>query len=289
VSPHADAVAASLGPTVHEVGLLERTGAAESARERVRRTGIAVGRAAVLALVLGGWAFASGRLVDAEFLSDPRAVGAAFADLVASGRLFPHLGQTLLEVLSGYVIGVVLGMGLTVLVAAVEAAHRVLRPFLIAFYSIPKIALAPLFILWFGFGLESKIVISAALAFFPVFSNALVAFKSIEPGDRDVMVILQARPMQRFAMLELPTALPVILTGMEVAVVLAMIGAIVGEFIGGNEGLGFLAVSYLQNLAVPDLFAVIVLLTLLGLVLYAIIGRLRAWLTPWHVSTSSGG
>jgi NitT/TauT family transport system permease protein len=100
------------------------------------------------------------------------------------------------------------------------------------------------------------------------------------------MVILQARPMQRFVMLELPTALPVILTGMEVAVVLAMIGAIVGEFIGGNEGLGFLAVSYLQNLAVPDLFGVIVLLTLLGLVLYAIIGRLRAWLTPWHISTS---
>ena len=83
MSPLADAVAASLGPTAHEAGLLERTGAAESARERARRVAVAVGRAAVLALFLGGWAYASGRLVDAEFLSDPRAVGAAFADLVS--------------------------------------------------------------------------------------------------------------------------------------------------------------------------------------------------------------
>ena len=85
---------------------------------------------------------------------------------MTSGRLFPHLGQTLLEVLSGYGIGVVLGMGLTVLVAAVESAHRVLRPFLIAFYSIPKIALAPLIVMWFGLATAPKVILAAAFVFF---------------------------------------------------------------------------------------------------------------------------
>src|SRR4029077_5686147 len=125
VSARADAVA--LGPTAHEASLLRRTGAAEAARDRSRRAGVAVGRALILAAFLGAWAFASGRLVDAEFLSDPSAVAVAFGALVTSGRLFPHLGQTLVEVLGVYAIGVLLGVALTVLVAAVEATHRVLR------------------------------------------------------------------------------------------------------------------------------------------------------------------
>lgn len=224
--------------------------------------------------------------VSAFVLPPPEAIVAALSKMVFDPQLWSHTLVTVTETVSGFIIAVFLGVFLGFVMARIPPVEWAAKPFIIVFQLIPKIALAPLFILWFGFGMESKIVISAALAFFPVFSNALVAFKSVERGDRDVMVILQARPMQRFVMLELPTALPVILTGMEVAVVLAMIGAIVGEFIGGNEGLGFLAVSYLQNLAVPDLFGVIVLLTLLGLVLYAIIGRLRAWLTPWHISTS---
>jgi NitT/TauT family transport system permease protein len=223
--------------------------------------------------------------VSAFVLPPPETIIAALSKMVFDPKLWSHALVTVTETVSGFVIAVFLGVFLGLVMARIPPVEWAAKPFIIVFQLIPKIALAPLFILWFGFGMESKIVISAALAFFPVFSNALVAFKSVERGDRDVMVILQARPMQRFVMLELPTALPVILTGMEVAVVLAMIGAIVGEFIGGNEGLGFLAVSYLQNLAVPNLFGVIVLLTLIGLVLYAIIGRLRAWLTPWHVST----
>jgi len=243
--------------------------------------------AAAVVVFLVAWSlYVHTAAVSAFVLPPPEAIIAALSKMVFDPKLWHHVLVTATETVSGFVIAVLLGVFLGFVMARIPPVEWAAKPFIIVFQLIPKIALAPLFILWFGFGMESKIVISAALAFFPVFSNALVAFKSIEPGDRDVMVILQARPMQRFVMLELPTALPVILTGMEVAVVLAMIGAIVGEFIGGNEGLGFLAVSYLQNLAVPNLFGVIVLLTLLGLVLYAIIGRLRAWLTPWHVSTS---
>ena len=242
--------------------------------------------AAVIVFLVGWSIYVRTTAISAFVLPPPEAIVAALSKMVFDPQLWSHTLVTVTETVSGFVIAVLLGVFLGFVMARIPPVEWAAKPFVVVFQLIPKIALAPLFILWFGFGLESKIVISAALAFFPVFSNALVAFKSVERGDRDVMVILQARPIQRFVMLELPTALPVILTGMEVAVVLAMIGAIVGEFIGGNEGLGFLAVSYLQNLAVPNLFGVIVLLTLLGLVLYAIIGRLRAWLTPWHVSTS---
>ena len=242
--------------------------------------------AAVIVFLVGWSIYVRTTAISAFVLPPPEAIVAALSKMVFDPQLWSHTLVTVTETVSGFVIAVLLGVFLGFVMARIPPVEWAAKPFVVVFQLIPKIALAPLFILWFGFGLESKIVISAALAFFPVFSNALVAFKSVERGDRDVMVILQARPIQRFVMLELPTALPVILTGMEVAVVLAMIGAIVGEFIGGNEGLGFLAVSYLQNLAVPNLFGVIVLLTLLGLILYAIIGRLRAWLTPWHVSTS---
>jgi len=263
VSPHADAVAASLGPTAHEVGLLERTGAAESARERVRRTGIAVGRAAALALVLGGWAFASGRLVDAEFLSDPRAVGAAFADLVASGRLFPHLGQTLLEVLSGYAIGVVLGMGLTVLVAAVEAAHRVLRPFLIAFYSIPKIALAPLIVMWFGLATAPKIILAATFVFFVVFMNMVAGVYAVNPHQANALRVMGADRRALLMKLVLPGTVPYLMTGLRLAVPEALIGAVVGEFIAANRGLGYLVTSAAAQFNTTGTMAAILALLLI--------------------------
>lgn len=218
-------------------------------------------------------------------LPPPGAIVVALFEMVQTRELWDHALVTVIEAVSGFCIAVTLGVSLGFIMARVPPVEWAAKPFIVLMQLIPKIALAPLFILWFGFGLESKIFIAAALAFFPVFSNALQAFKSVEPGDKDVFTMLQANPVQRFFLLDLPNALPVVLTGAEVAVVLAMIGAIVGEFIGGNEGLGYLAVAHLQNLAVPELFGVIVILALVGLVLYTLIGRLRTWFSPWHVST----
>ncbi|MGX1101107.1 ABC transporter permease [Amorphus sp. MBR-141] len=227
--------------------------------------------------------------VSAFILPTPLEIVTAFVALVADAKVWHHAWVTVIEAVSGFVIAVTLGIVLGLALARLRMLEWAVKPFIVCFQLIPKIALAPLFILWFGFGLESKIVIAAALSFFPVFSNALIAFRSIEPGDLDVFTMLQARPAQRFLFLDLPTALPVILAGCEVAVVMSMIGAIVGEFIGGNEGLGYLAVAMLQELRVPDLFAVIVLLTLIGLSLYTVISSLRGWLTPWHASVAKPG
>ncbi|MCT8998560.1 ABC transporter permease [Chelativorans intermedius] len=226
--------------------------------------------------------------VSAFILPTPLEIVAAFVELVGDPDIWHHALVTVIEAVSGFLIAVAIGITLGMAMARIQVLEWAFKPFIVCLQLIPKIALAPLFILWFGFGLESKIVIAAALSFFPVFSNALVAFRSVEPGDRDVFTMLQATPFQRFVMLDLPTALPVVLAGMEVAVVMSMIGAIVGEFIGGNEGLGYLAVAMLQELRVPGLFAVIVLLTLIGLSLYTLIAQLRGWLTPWHTSVMQG-
>lgn len=224
--------------------------------------------------------------VSAFILPTPLQIATAFISMVGSAEVWHHAMITVIEAVSGFLIAVLLGVSLGLAMARAQMLEWAFKPFIVALQLIPKIALAPLFILWFGFGLESKIVIAAALSFFPVFSNSLIAFRSVEPGDRDVFTMLQAGPVQRFVWLDLPTALPVVLAGTEVAVVMSMIGAIVGEFIGGNEGLGYLAVAMLQELRVPELFAVIVLLALIGLTLYTIISKLRGWLTPWHVSVT---
>lgn len=220
--------------------------------------------------------------VSAFILPPPVAIGRAFLALVEGGRVWTHVWVTVEEAISGFLIAVVLGMLFGTLLAKVRLLEIAFKPFIIALQLVPKIALVPLFILWFGFGIESKVVISATLAFFPIFANALIGFKSVDRGDQDLFISMQAKPLATFWLLDLPSALPVILTGAEVGIVLAIIGAIVGEFMGGNVGLGYLAVAKLQDLKVADLFAVILLLTLIGLTLYMLVSALRRWLTPWH-------
>lgn len=250
--------------------------------ERLYRIGLPIASVTVFLII---WSvYVHSAEVSAFVLPPPEKILVALSQMITEPKLWHHARITATEAISGFLIATFIGIGLGFTMARFPPVEWAAKPFIVCLQLIPKIALAPLFILWFGFGLESKIVIAAALSFFPVFSNSLVAFKSVEPGDKDVLTMLQAKSWQRFTLLELPSALPVILAGAEVAVVLAMIGAIVGEFIGGNEGLGYLAVAYLQDLAVAELFGTIVILTLVGLVLYGLISQLRAWLTPWHVS-----
>jgi NitT/TauT family transport system permease protein len=162
-----------------------------------------------------------------------------------------------------------------------------LNPFIIASQVVPKVALVPLFIVWFGFGSTSKVLVSAVIAFFPIFTNTVLGVKSIEAGHRDVMTSLNASRLARFTRLELPSAAPYILTGMEVGIVLAIIGCVVAQFLGGNAGLGYLLVAEMNAYQTDLLFAVIVLLTVVGFVFYALIGLARRLLIPWHESSGA--
>jgi NitT/TauT family transport system permease protein len=271
----------ALDAAAHEAALRERAGAEVRARGRARQLSIALGRGLLLAAFLAAWGFASGRLVDREFLSDPLAVLGALVDLAVSGRLWPHLGQTVAEVLAGYAIGVVLGVGLTVLVATVPAAHRVLRPFLIAFYSIPKIALAPLIIMWFGLGAAPKVILAAAFVFFVVFMNMVAGIYSVNPQLLDAMRVMGASPAVVLRKVTLPSAVPFLMMGLRLAVPEALIGAVIGEFIAANRGLGYLVTSAAAQFNTAATMAAIV--ALLGIVVVMDLGlglaerRLLRW------------
>jgi NitT/TauT family transport system permease protein len=125
---------------------------------------------------------------------------------------------------------------------------------------------------------------AAVLAFFPVMTNTIIGIKSVERGHRDVMTSLNASRWQSLREVELQASLPFILTGMEVGIVLAIIGAIVGEYLGGSNGLGYMAVAALNAFDVPGMFAVIIILTVMGFLLYALVVLLRRFVTPWHES-----
>lgn len=241
-----------------------------------------------LAAVFGFWTFYVRNAEISPFvLPPPGKIATAFYNLIFDPAAWRHARITVTETLGGFLSATVVGIVAGTAMAKFQPLEWALKPFIIILQLVPKIALAPLFVLWFGFGLESKIVISAVLSFFPIFANTLLAIKSVDPGDREVFASLRAGPLQTFLMLEWPSALPVILTGMEIAIVLATIGAIVGEFIGGNAGLGHLALSKLQELQVDGLFAVILMLTLIGLAMYGAVTLLRRLLVPWHQASGN--
>ena len=242
-----------------------------------------------VAALLVAWSVYVARAGVSPFvLPAPEAIAGAFVALIAERDFARHLGTTLLETLSGFVIATITGIAFGTVLAKSPLIESAVKPLIVALQVVPKVALVPLLIVWFGFGPESKIVIASVLAFFPVFSNTLLAMKSVDRGSIELFKVLRAKPWQRFLLLELPSAGPTILTGLEIGIVLAIIGAIVGEFVGGNVGLGYLAVARLQELKVASLFAIITVLALIGLSLYAVVGLARRLLTPWQPTTLGG-
>lgn len=224
--------------------------------------------------------------VSAFILPAPSAVWDSWMDMLSSSRAWRHTWLTVYVTLVGFAWALVIGVGLGVLLGRTRWLELTLNPFIVATQVIPKVALLPLFVVWFGFGNTSKIIVAAILAFFPILTNTVLGVKSVDAGHRDVMTSLNATRWQIFRRLELPSSLPYILTGMEIGIVLAIIGAIVGEYLGGNAGLGFMLVSKMNGYETDGLFAVIIQMTLLGFFFYFATGALRRFLIPWHQSVN---
>jgi NitT/TauT family transport system permease protein len=242
----------------------------------------------LLVALLGGWQlYVSRSGVSAFILPAPGAVWSGLLYLLATPSTWMHVLVTVEETLGGFAIAALTGVLVGVPVGKLPWLERMLNPFIIASQVVPKVALVPLFIVWFGFGSTSKVLVSAVIAFFPIFTNTVLGVKSIEAGHRDVMTSLNASRLARFTRLELPSAAPYILTGMEVGIVLAIIGCVVAQFLGGNAGLGYLLVAEMNAYQTDLLFAVIVLLTVVGFVFYALIGLARRLLIPWHESSGA--
>ncbi|WP_199435563.1 ABC transporter permease [Qaidamihabitans albus] len=217
-------------------------------------------------------------------LPPPATVFDSLADVVTTPETWQHARVTATETISGFLIALGCGIAVGVVLGKVPWMERSLRPLIVASQVVPKVALIPLFVIWFGFGMTSKIIMSAMLAFFPIMLNVQLGVRSVDTGQREVMRSLNASRWQTFKHLELKSTMPYVFTGMEVGIVFAIIGTIVGEYLGGSEGLGYLVVRTLNELNAPALFAIIILLSTLGLTLYFIVNSLKRFIIPWHES-----
>jgi NitT/TauT family transport system permease protein len=235
-------------------------------------------------LILGWDSYVRLAGVSPLILPRPGAVWQAWLEMLGDRRAWHHTWMTVYATLTGFAYATTIGVGLGVVIARARWLELTLNPFIVATQVIPKVALVPLFVLWFGFGITAKVIVAAVLAFFPILTNTALGVKSIDEGHRDVMTSLNASRWQVFRRLELPSALPYILTGLEIGIVLAIIGAIVGEYLGGNAGLGHLLIARLNAFETDQMFAVLMHMSILGFIFYFSIGALRRLLIPWHAS-----
>jgi NitT/TauT family transport system permease protein len=219
-------------------------------------------------------------------LPQPEQVVGGMVDVIGQRDFSGHLWVTLTETMIGFGIALVTGVAMGAVLGRILWLERALRPLVVAAQVVPKVALVPLFIVWFGFGMTSKIVIVAILAFFPIMLNTLLGTRSVEPGHRDVMRGLNAGRWATFWRLDYHSTMPYVFAGMEIGIVFAIIGAVVGEYLGGNQGLGYLIVVSLNALNAEQLFAVITILTLIGFALFLAVLGLKRLFIPWHESVS---
>lgn len=206
----------------------------------------------------------------------------ALYTLVITDFFLDHFLVTLNEIFWGFVIGTVIGLVAGILLGAWTAAKRVLYPFVVAFQAIPKIVLAPLLISWFGYGQTSKIAMAVVISFFPVLINTMVGLENVPRDMIRLMSSLRASRRQIFTKVELPSAAPLMFAGVKTALTFALIGAIVGEFVGASEGLGFLLYTYNFQLRIDRVFAVIIILSTIGGLLYFFVEWLDKRLIYWR-------
>jgi NitT/TauT family transport system permease protein len=215
-------------------------------------------------------------------LPSPAQVGARFLRALEDGSLLRNSAVTLLEVLLGLALGVSVATTLGYLLAKSLPLERLLSPYIVASQSIPVVAIAPLLVIWFGPGLFSKVLICALIVFFPVLINTVVGMRSVPDDLRDLMRSLQATRGQTFRMLEVPAALPVFLGGLRIGATLAVIGAVVGEFVGAKSGLGFLVNVGRGLYDTALVFVAVFTLIFMALVLYGLVAWLEAHLLSWQ-------
>lgn len=222
--------------------------------------------------------------IPAFILPPPSNIFLALYRGFSSSLYFSHIGVTLTETFLGFALGSVLAFSLGVAVALSRRVEYFLYPFIVMFQAMPKVALAPLVIIWFGLGITSKIVAAALVAFFPLMVNTIAGLRSADEDRVNLMRSLAASRWQIFWMLQLPNAMPYIFAGLEIAMIFALIGAIVGEFVGATAGLGMLIQSMNFTMDVAGQFSILLILSALGLTLSGLIAAIRRRVLFWDPS-----
>ncbi|NDJ77030.1 MAG: ABC transporter permease [Chloroflexi bacterium] len=221
-------------------------------------------------------------------LPSPGEVAERWYELYADGLLWRHTEVTLYEVFFGLGYGVLVAFVTGYFIAKSRIVASLLTPYLVALQAVPIVAVAPLLIIWFGPETQSKVIICALLVFFPMLVNTVIGMRSIPPDLRDLLRSLQANPLETFWYLELPAALPVVIGGLKVSATLSVIGAVVGEFVSPNEGLGYLIATGRGNYDTPQVIATVLTLTALALLLYGLATLLEYALLSWQRAGNNG-
>jgi NitT/TauT family transport system permease protein len=219
-------------------------------------------------------------------IPSPLAVMEKFLQVVSDGRLWLHTQTTLVEVLAGLGVGLSVGVILGYLIAKTPALEDALSPIIVGLQSMPVVAYAPLLIIWFGSGSTSKIVTGALIVFFPILMNTIVGIRNVPPPLRDLMRSMEATRWQTFVKLEVPAAMPVLIGGLKISATLAVIGAVVGEFVSANTGLGVLITQARSQYDTPLVIVAVLTLTVMARLLYGLVLMLERHALAWQARAS---
>lgn len=198
--------------------------------------------------------------------------------------LWKHGLYTLSSVLSGFATSIAIGVPIACCIVLSSSIERLAMPFLVMSQTIPKVAIAPILVVWLGFGLLPKIAIVFLISFFPIVVSTVVGLKSVETDMIDLVRSMGAHTFKIMLRVRAPSALPQMFAGFKIAVCLAVVGAIVGEFVGSDRGLGYLLLTSTGTLDGPLIWAALLVLIAMGMVLFAIVSRIERLAIPWHVS-----
>ncbi len=220
--------------------------------------------------------------LSALVLPAPYDVWLSLVENTLSGHLINHMWVTLSEILLGFLLGSVIGIALGTITAQSLLMRTILGPYILASQAMPKLALAPIMVIWLGFGIAPKVVIAALICFFPLLENTIIGLTSTNPYQVELFRVLTASRWQLFFKLRVPNALPIIFAGLRVAITLAVVGAVVGEYVGANRGLGALIIAAQGSFDTPLMFAIFVYLTVIGIVLYKIMELLEQTFFSWR-------
>jgi NitT/TauT family transport system permease protein len=231
-------------------------------------------------ILLAAWEAAI-HLFDVSTFVVPAPSSIAVALVQNAGLLAEATLVTAMEVLIGFVLATLTGAGLALLIVRFRLVGRALYPIIVLFQTVPKVALAPIFILWFGFDLAPKVVLIVVIAFFPVTLDMLAGLQSVDSGLVSLMRSVGAKNNEILLRVRIPNALPHLMAGMKIAITLSVIGAIVGEFAGASAGLGYLIQFASTQLDTPMVFAALIVVSVVGVAFYYLIEILERAVTPW--------
>jgi NitT/TauT family transport system permease protein len=252
-----------------------------------RNLAMLLGRIALAIAFLAIWQIGSTtKVFDATTISSPGAIWQHLVKWSLDGTLWFHSAITIEETLAGFAIGAVAGIALGFAIGQNRTLAELLDPFILAFYSVPKVALAPLFVVWFGIGMPMKIILAAVTVVFIVFFNTLAGVRNVDRDLLDAVWLMGASRTQVLVHVIIPSALSLALTGVRIAIPYALIGAIIGELIASNRGIGYLIASSGSQYDTAGVFAALLVLTIVALLLNALVDAIDRRTSRWKADTS---